>query len=76
MNKVVVFRPTVERNTIFGKLSRGPGSKRRLQMRLASEITRSPVSSPVGSMAEFFSNLLARKAASSYPSDALPRVFC
>jgi hypothetical protein len=58
MNKIVVFRPTAEQSRVFGKVFRGPGIKRLLQMRLASEITRSQAFQPSVTRTWFLSNLL------------------
>ena len=59
MNKIVVFRPACKA-VVQGPagLATGRRGKRRLQMRLASEITRSPASQLSPSMTRFFSNLL------------------
>ena len=58
MNKIVVFRPTAERSTVFGKVFRGPGIKRLLQMRPASEIARSQALPASVGRTRFCSNLL------------------
>jgi len=60
MNKIVLFRPMAARSTIFGKVFRGPGIKRWLHMRLASETTRSPAFPPSVRMTRFFSNVLGQ----------------
>jgi len=63
MNKVVVFRPAC-RAGVPGSagLPTGQRVKRMLQMRLASEITRSAALLASVSRTRFFSNLLDRVA--------------